>query len=615
MPSLLNFISRVYRRISPVRRVLVRLEDRLEHVERTIVDGQAQERANGHQIRDEIAGRLARSEERLTTTLYPLGQFDEFENQVLRRFDEQLLEAGKTGTRIGEQLDAVAAAQARTGEQLSKTANDLARFEAGINEALYPLTRFDEFENQMLRRFDEQLLEAGNTGTRVGKQLDAVAAAQARTGEQLSKTANDLARLEAGLNEALHPLNRFGELEAQMRQCFDEQIRLISDDSIKLVQALGAMGEQLRRVETMSQDAVGRVASSSELSEIRGGIEKLQSLPAQYDSLSGRLEEVRTDLTGATKSVQDTKSSLARTHEQHAQELRTVISLQERLVAQGLGLPAGPQDLPDFRELALALENGEVTLADDQPSIQFLGHELHFDDLFSVYVVYKEIYLYEDYFAKLTNDTPRIIDGGSHIGMATLYFKDRYPKAKITCFEPDPRNFELLIKNTEHLGDDVERFNLALTEDGADYPLLRREGQSMASSVHARYRHLQPVDNVMVHSSKLSAYLEAPVDILKLDIEGPEDRVLHESKHLLGNVHYLFIEFHTGDQLPLSRLTAILGMLDEAGFTYQIERAREYQTRMMHRPFTHLDHLCTHVIHAKNLNWDKSQHRHKEHTP
>lgn len=454
MPSLLNFMSRVYRRISPVRRVLVRLEDRLEHVERTIVDGQAQERANGHQIRDEIVGRLARSEERLTTILYPLGRFDEFENQVLRRFDEQLLEAGKTGTRIGEQLDGVAAEQARTGEQLSEIANDLARFEAGINEALHPLTRFDEVENQAL--------------------------------------------------------NRFGELEAQMRQRFDEQaidggatrakldeqIRLISDDSTRLALALGAMGEQLRRVETMSQDTAGRVASSAELGKIRGGIEKLQSLPAQYDRLSGRLDEVRTDLTGATKSVQETKSSLARTHEQHAQELRTVVSLQERLVAQGLGLSAGPQDLPDFRELALALENGEITLAGDQPSIQFLGHELHFDDLFSVYVVYKEIYLYEDYFAKLTNDTPRIIDGGSHIGMATLYFKDRYPKAKITCFEPDPRNFELLIKNTEHLGDDVERLNLALTEDGADYPLLRREGQSMASSVHARYRHLQPVDDM-----------------------------------------------------------------------------------------------------------------------
>lgn len=50
---------------------------------------------------------------------------------------------------------------------------------------------------------------------------------------------------------------------------------------------------------------------------------------------------------------------------------------------------------------------------------------------------------------------PLIIDGGANIGLASLWFNRAFPEAQIIAVEPDADNFELLQKNTAHLGDRV----------------------------------------------------------------------------------------------------------------------------------------------------------------
>lgn len=296
---------------------------------------------------------------------------------------------------------------------------------------------------------------------------------------------------------------------------------------------------------------------------------------------------------------------VSRAAESHANTLRMALSLNDKLVNLPGQVSSGPLDISSLRDLARELEISGVDL--DGQQIEFLGHPLYFEDLFSVYVVFKEVYLYEDYFADLDTDEPRILDCGAHIGMAALYFLNLYPKAQVICFEPDPNNFSLLERNTAHHGASVTRHELAISADGASYTLAQREGQSMATSLYERSSAITTDAGIEVKSTKLSEYLDEPVDFLKLDIEGAEDGVLDECRDKLGNVNFLFIEFHTGDGLPLSRLRKILEILDEAGFDYQIERAREYQVRMMHRPFTHLNQLCTHVLHAKNGKFKQSK--------
>ena len=42
---------------------------------------------------------------------------------------------------------------------------------------------------------------------------------------------------------------------------------------------------------------------------------------------------------------------------------------------------------------------------------------------------------------------PLIIDCGGNIGLASLYFKDQFPEARIVAVEPDPGNFQLMKEN------------------------------------------------------------------------------------------------------------------------------------------------------------------------
>lgn len=56
---------------------------------------------------------------------------------------------------------------------------------------------------------------------------------------------------------------------------------------------------------------------------------------------------------------------------------------------------------------------------------------------------------YEDLCA--SGATPVIIDAGANIGIATLWFAKKYPKAQVVAIEPDPENAECCRRNTRGL--------------------------------------------------------------------------------------------------------------------------------------------------------------------
>src|ERR1700693_4874079 len=57
--------------------------------------------------------------------------------------------------------------------------------------------------------------------------------------------------------------------------------------------------------------------------------------------------------------------------------------------------------------------------------------------------LFEEIFIRQDYIFVSRRPDPLIIDCGSNIGMSILYFKRRYPKARIIGFEPDPATFDM----------------------------------------------------------------------------------------------------------------------------------------------------------------------------
>ena len=70
------------------------------------------------------------------------------------------------------------------------------------------------------------------------------------------------------------------------------------------------------------------------------------------------------------------------------------------------------------------------------------GFSVHFCDYHTLSTLFVEIFIKQEYYFNTANPAPVILDCGSNIGMAALYFKFLYPEAIIQCFEPDSHDRE-----------------------------------------------------------------------------------------------------------------------------------------------------------------------------
>jgi FkbM family methyltransferase len=184
-----------------------------------------------------------------------------------------------------------------------------------------------------------------------------------------------------------------------------------------------------------------------------------------------------------------------------------------------------------------------------------------------------EIFFDGEYTFHADTDSPVILDCGANIGIAMLFFKHLYPKARISSFEADPTTASILQKNIEqnHL-QDVTAYNLMLSNvEGRNsfYVGADVEGSLLMSSMPDRLTNNR---EIMVNAGKLSHYIDGPVDLLKLDVEGAEFDVMTDLKHSgkISQIRRMVIEYHHKIGAQASCLARFLALLEEEGFEYQI---------------------------------------------
>tara|TARA_B100000963_G_scaffold335460_1_gene329599 strand:+ start:2931 stop:3749 length:819 start_codon:yes stop_codon:yes gene_type:complete len=165
-------------------------------------------------------------------------------------------------------------------------------------------------------------------------------------------------------------------------------------------------------------------------------------------------------------------------------------------------------------------------------------------------------------------EDPLIIDCGANIGLATLYFKKAFPKAKIIAFEPDPVICSTLKKNLEiNSFEDVkvEQKAVWIHSDGVKF---RTEG-----AFSGRIPKDMDKDKInFVESISLKEIINEPVQFLKLDIEGAENEVIFDIESKLKFVENLFIEYHSYYNEE-QKLPEILQLLKRKGFRIHIQEA------------------------------------------
>src|SRR5205814_5177552 len=132
------------------------------------------------------------------------------------------------------------------------------------------------------------------------------------------------------------------------------------------------------------------------------------------------------------------------------------------------------------------------------------------------------IFVDECYALRSHNDHPLILDCGANIGLSVLYLKRLYPKSRIIAFEPDHAIFDVLKHNVHGNGfTDVELVRAAVWSQTTTLRFWR-EGTG-AGRVVGTTNQTGLID---VPAIRLRDRLEAaPIDFLKLDIEGAETEV------------------------------------------------------------------------------------------
>ncbi len=199
----------------------------------------------------------------------------------------------------------------------------------------------------------------------------------------------------------------------------------------------------------------------------------------------------------------------------------------------------------------------------------FTVHYLHEEEL---RLLSQDIFEHEEYRFDSLRAQPRILDCGAHIGLSVLYFKRRFPKARITAFEPHPQTFQLLARNVRENGfHDVELINAAIggTRGSLDFhvpkdPLSWHWGDSAVKNL---WHNDETWQTIAVPSVALRDYLTEPIDYLKLDVEGLETVVLTASADRLALAKRHIIEFHGSRTNPANQLPAIRNLLRRSGFT------------------------------------------------
>jgi len=192
--------------------------------------------------------------------------------------------------------------------------------------------------------------------------------------------------------------------------------------------------------------------------------------------------------------------------------------------------------------------------------------------------VFAEIFLFRDYNNKLPVVNPKtIVDAGANVGFATLWFHHKYPNAYIIAVEPEFSNFQLLSSNTRSINN-ITLLNKGLwhknthleiiNKNGSKYGFITRENTS-ATSGSIETCTLENIYDLFKEQDYQT------IDILKIDIEGAENRLFSANyDSWLKNVKIIIIELH--EQISPGCTDVFLKVLDRYNFELFLEKGENF---------------------------------------
>lgn len=162
--------------------------------------------------------------------------------------------------------------------------------------------------------------------------------------------------------------------------------------------------------------------------------------------------------------------------------------------------------------------------------------------------VFFQVFVLQEYNFSLDFQPEYIIDGGANIGLAAIYFKNRFPKSKIICIEPDNDNIKLLKFNTNKY-DDIVIKHSGLWPTKIYAKFVDKYNAGKASLIIEEVDNIQNDDpnvtKTITIDEIMSEFNLDRIDLLKLDIETAEKKLFEENyMNWLPKTKIIVIELH-----------------------------------------------------------------------
>jgi FkbM family methyltransferase len=161
----------------------------------------------------------------------------------------------------------------------------------------------------------------------------------------------------------------------------------------------------------------------------------------------------------------------------------------------------------------------------------------------------RQVFINKEYEFGVSCEPAVILDAGANIGLASIYFANRYPNAKIISVEPEDTNFQLLEKNTAGYPNILplkaalwhKNEKISLKDPGiGKWGYITESPESLAGTA-GEFCHM--VDGKTVRSI-METYGLRQINIFKVDIEGSEKEVFSDSSDWIDQVQSIIVELH-----------------------------------------------------------------------
>jgi FkbM family methyltransferase len=164
-----------------------------------------------------------------------------------------------------------------------------------------------------------------------------------------------------------------------------------------------------------------------------------------------------------------------------------------------------------------------------------------------------------------------IVDCGAHIGLFSMLAASRFTNSKLVAFEPDPINYGFLERHILINGLSVEATQAAVSI--ADGKERFKAGDGCGSALTDATNG----NTVTVTTVNLEAYIASLACarlVLKMDVEGAEEKIIPNIADKLPAQCVLFLETHAGDE----SWKRCARLLEAQGFVVEITRRRDLYT-------------------------------------